>query len=352
MTTTALQTKPEVRAVRDLLSQKSVIEQIRMVAPKHLTPERITRIAMTTIQRVPKLADCTPQSLLGALMTCTQLGLEPDPVSGRAYLIPYGKECTLIVGYRGMRELALRDPAIKSIEAHAVFSGDEFDYELGTTPFLKHKPAMSDRDDKSMMAVYAIAFLTDGGFQFEVMSRAQVDAIRSRSKASGSGPWVTDYVEMSRKTVVRRLCKHLPSNSELQHAVTIDEQGETGLPQDFVDVSVTGDNGAGTQATSKTDALTQRVAASQAPAGATDPPIDPPHQDDVPARITKDFAQELRELLLTLPPADANRIKESYGVVQTALVDELTPERANNLKIEVLDAKAKAAKKGSSKAQG
>lgn len=221
-------------SVRALLARADVMEAIAKVAPKHLTPDRITRIAMTSIMRTPKLADCTPQSLLGALLTCTQLGLEPDDAGGRAYLIPYGTTCTLIIGYKGLMELARRSGDITGLEARVVYDCDAFDYQYGSDPSLTHKPKVGV-DKKNPVAVYAVARLKSGEHQFEVMDVSEVNAIRDRAK-SKSGPWSTDYTEMARKTVMRRLCKYLPSSPELSQAVTLDEQADANVTQSIAPV--------------------------------------------------------------------------------------------------------------------
>ena len=228
--------------IRQLISSPAMQMQIKMAAPKHLTADRITRIFMTSIQRTPKLADCTPQSLLGAMLTCTQLGLEPDSASQMAHLIPYKTTCTLIVGYKGLMALARRSGDISSLDARAVYVNDDFVYEFGTSPKLKHIPDLgsADRAPTDIIAVYAVAIMKDGGTQFDIMTRADVDVIMKRSQARADGPWITDWAEMARKTVMRRLCKYLPSSPELSQAVTLDEQAERGMNQniDFLDVDV------------------------------------------------------------------------------------------------------------------
>jgi recombination protein RecT len=227
----------KVDTLRDFLSLESTRNQIGMVAPKHLTVDRITRIMMTSVQRTPKLLECTQASLMGALLTCTQLGLEPDSVSGRAYLIPYKDQCTLIIGYKGLMELARRSGEIVTLEARIVYETDAFDYEYGTTASVSHKPS-AERKDAKVKAAYAVAHLKSGGVQFEVMTLAEIEQIRSKSQAANKGPWVSDWNEMARKTVMRRLCKYLPSFAELSQAVALDELAERGIPQnlDYVDV--------------------------------------------------------------------------------------------------------------------
>ena len=80
-----------------------------------------------------------------------------------------------------------------------------------------------------MAAEYAVARLKDGGYQFEVMSRAEIEQVRKKSKAGSSGPWVEHWDEMAKKTVLRRLCKLLPSSIELARAVAMDEATDAGV---------------------------------------------------------------------------------------------------------------------------
>src|SRR5690606_35183329 len=117
-------------------------------------------------------------------------------------------ECTFIPGYRGFLDLARRSGQIVSLVARAVHENDFFEYEFGLTENITHKPCMTDRG--ALIAVYAIAILKDGGHQFEVMSKSEVDEIRKQSKSQNNGPWVTHYEEMAKKTVLRRLFKWLP----------------------------------------------------------------------------------------------------------------------------------------------
>ncbi len=191
--------------------------QLARALPKHMDPDRLARIALTTLRQTPALTRCNPQSFLGALMTSAQLGLEPGPL-GEAYLVPYGDNVTFIPGYRGLIKLAWQSGQLKSIAAHTVHERDEFEYEYGLEPVLRHKPSLTDRGD--VIAVYAAAVFKDGGSAFVVMSRQDVEAIRSRSRASNNGPWKTDWDAMARKTAIRQLIRWLPLSSELHNLAT------------------------------------------------------------------------------------------------------------------------------------
>lgn len=229
--------------------------EIARCLPKHLTPERMTRIAMTELRKNPKLAECEPMSFIAAIMQASQLGLEPG-VLGSCYLIPFNNrqkgtvECTFMPGYRGFLDLARRSGQIVSLVARAVYANDTFQYEFGLKEDLIHKPAMDEPGD--LVAVYAVANLKDGGHQFDVMSRRQVDAIRNSSQGKNSDPWTKHYDEMAKKTVLRKLFKWLPCSVEMQKAVSLDEQQENGIQnikaaasEDFdMDFIIEGENSA------------------------------------------------------------------------------------------------------------
>lgn len=196
--------------------------------PKHLTADRILKTALTAINKTPKLLDCTRESLMLSIMQAAELGLEPGGALGEGYLVPYGNQCQFIPGYRGLISLARRSGQIVSIEAHVVHEKDEFSCTLGLDPTLEHTPAWDEADPGPLTRVYAVAKLKDGGVQFEVMSRAHIEAIRAKSKAGKSGPWVDHFEEMARKTVVRRLFKYLPVSVELATAMELQAGAETG----------------------------------------------------------------------------------------------------------------------------
>lgn len=213
--------------------------EIARALPRHMTPDRLARIATTVMRQNPSLGGASPQSFLGALMTCAQLGLEPGPL-GHAYLVPFknGKTNTMdvqfIPGYRGLIELARRSGQVQSVSAHVVREGDEFDYAYGLEERCHHKPNLGASG--KVTHVYAVIRYKDGGADFEVMSRGEVEAIRDRSRSSEKGPWVTDWDEMAKKTVLKRLLKRAPMSVEYQQAVVQDEQVRRDISIDALDI--------------------------------------------------------------------------------------------------------------------
>lgn len=222
--TTAI-SKPEHKAktVQDLLTAN--MGEIGKLVPKHVTPDRLLKVMVACIVKTPGLQTCTASSLVNAFKVAAELGLEPGGALGHMYLVPYGEQCTPIIGYRGLIELARRSGQLRRLEAHVVYANEPFTVVFGLEPRLKHSP-MVVGDRGGPVAVYAVAHLKDGSTQTEVMRLDEVMAIRDRSKASKNGPWVTDFTEMARKTVVRRICKYLPLSPELSRAFEMDDDND------------------------------------------------------------------------------------------------------------------------------
>lgn len=208
--------------------------EIARALPRHMNPDRMARIAVTVLRQTPKLAQCTPESFLGALMTCSQLGLEPGPL-GHAYLVPYKREVTFIPGYRGLVDLAYRSGQVATVKAQVVYEADEFDFEEGLDAYLKHKRSRA-ADPGQVIWVYALVKLKDGASNFVVMTVAEVEKIRKRSMAANNGPWVTDWEAMAKKTALKQLSKWMPLSPEFNQAVNHDGSVRTDAISDLVDV--------------------------------------------------------------------------------------------------------------------
>lgn len=207
---------------------KAMEPAIKKALPSVITPERFTRMVLSALSTTPKLADCSPQSFLAAMMTAAQLGVEPNTALGQAYLLPYrnhgNMECQFQLGYKGLIDLAYRSGEVSVIQAHTVYENDVFEYELGMDPKLRHVPAKSDRGEA--VAYYAMFKTKDGGYGFEVMS---VDDVQrhaqrySKSYGSGSSPWRSNFDEMAKKTVLKRALKYAPLKSDFVRGVAQDE---------------------------------------------------------------------------------------------------------------------------------
>ena len=212
---TQLATDKKPQTLRGLIT--TMQPQFQLALPKHLTAERFTRVAITALTRTPKLQECTPESFMRCLLDLSALGIEPD--GRRAHLIPYGKECTLVLDYKGIAELVMRSGLVASIHADKVCENDDFEVNRGT--IVCHRIDYK-RPRGAAYAYYVLISFKDGSEKSEVMTKDEVEAIRKRSRASGSGPWVTDFDEMGKKTVFRRASKWLPLSPEIRDAMEKD----------------------------------------------------------------------------------------------------------------------------------
>jgi len=208
----------ELSTLKQTLTSDKMREQFAAALPKHLTPERFTRIAITALTRTPKLVECTQASLMRCLLDLSSLGLEPD--GRRAHLIPYKDQCTLIIDWKGLAELAMRSGIIAKLHADTICENDDFAYDLGeiTRHVVNWKAPRG-----AMYAAYAMAVTKDGSKFCAVMTKDEIDAVRQRSRSSNNGPWVTDYNEMAKKTAFRRLSKWLPLSAEFRDALDKDQ---------------------------------------------------------------------------------------------------------------------------------
>lgn len=218
---------------------KKMEGEIAKALPSAMTPERFSRIVLSALSNNPKLAETTPQSFLGAMMTAAQLGVEPNTPLGHAYLIPYRNkgvlECQFQLGYKGLIDLAYRSGEVSVIQAHTVCENDTFEYALGLEPKLNHVPARKDRGEPIFF--YAVFHLKDGGYGFEVMSMDDVRSHAKRySKSYSNGPWQTNFEEMAEKTVLKRTLKYAPLKSDFVRAVAQDETIKREISEDMFSV--------------------------------------------------------------------------------------------------------------------
>jgi recombination protein RecT len=232
------QTAPEKKTMQQYI--KSMEGEIAKALPSVITPERFTRIVLSAISVNPKLGSCTPASFLGAMMTSAQLGLEVNTPLGQAYVLPYMNKGTLEaqfqLGYKGLIDLAYRSGEVEVIQAHVVYENDEFACEYGLDPKLTHKPADKDRGEP--IKVYAVFKTKSGGYGFEVMSMDDVRKHAAKySKAYGSNfsPWKTNFEEMAKKTVLKRVLKYAPLKSDFVKAAVQDEVIKRDLTADMYD---------------------------------------------------------------------------------------------------------------------
>lgn len=204
-------------------------KQFATALPKHINSDRFVRIAITTIRQNPKLAKCSQESLLGALMVSAQLGLEPGTL-GQCYLIPFENkkagtvECQFQIGYKGLIELLRRSGQLSDIYSYTVYENDDFNIEYGLSRTLTHKPNFTDRGE--IKGFYAVAILKDGAKAFEYMTKDEVvkHEEKYRKGSYKNDVWNKNFEEMAQKTVVKKLLKWLPVSVEFLEMANKDEK--------------------------------------------------------------------------------------------------------------------------------
>lgn len=223
---------------------------LKAVLPKHIDPDRVIKIAMNVYLNKPELQSCTPLSMIRATLQAAELGLEPSPLLGEAWFIPFKNtkkvkdgnvfkdvkvdEVQLIPGYVGLVKLAKQTGEVADVYAVAVDECESepeyFQVFEGTERRIHHVRRTAERTG-NLFAVYAVVKFKDGTNHFEVLSKSEVDAVRKRSKSADSGPWVTDYVEMAKKTAIKRALKTVPKSPEkpqLAQAIATDNAADIG----------------------------------------------------------------------------------------------------------------------------
>lgn len=209
-------------------------QQIANALPKHMSPDRMVRLATTALSQNRQLQECDAKSIFGAVVTASQLGLEPG-VLGQCYLIPYGKQCTFVPGWRGLADLVARGGRA-SVWTGAVFEGDEFDYALGDSPYVTHKPC-GENDPDLMLYVYAVGRIKGAQWPIiEVWPAKRVWTHRDRYNKVGRKHYSFEHPEMyARKVVLLQVLKYLPMSIELTAAVELSERQESGAVAASID---------------------------------------------------------------------------------------------------------------------
>ena len=237
--------KTKAEKIADLQSYlQARVPNLKAIAARHISPDRLIKVLITAVSRVPDLLDCTPTSLFLALMQAADLGLEPNTPLQLAAIVPFAKkgqrqkEAQLLPMYRGLIRLALQSGEVVSIMPRVVYEKDTFEIAYGTNERIDHKPHIG-LNPGAAVGYYAIATMKDGTRTFDFMTRARVETIKARSQggSSESSPWSTDFDEMGLKSSVKHLCKYLSLSSEKFAAATAhDDRASAGEAPDYSDI--------------------------------------------------------------------------------------------------------------------
>ena len=193
-----------------------------------LNHDRMIRVALTACSVQPKLLECNQESVALSLLSAAQAGLEPDGYHG--HLVPYKQTCQFIPDYKGLIQLALQNGVV--IDAYAVYEQDEFEYELGTNPHIRHVPH-EGQDRGKLRCAYAVATFPNGRTKFVVATQSDIEKRRKASASSShkDSPWSMWYEEMAMKTAVKMLMKFVPRNPRMTAAVMQSDMADIGVQQ-------------------------------------------------------------------------------------------------------------------------
>lgn len=219
--------------ISDLLGKYR--SSIAQVLPKHLNADRMIQICTTLIAKNPDIANCTTASIIGAVTQASILGFKPVAALGHCYFVPYNnkqadgsyaKEVQFMIGYKGFIDLCRRSGELKTIHAACVYEGDQFSYQLGLYPELKHVPSAPIESVEKLTHAYAVAHYKDGGYNFVVLKKPQIESLRLRNRSQKNyinGAWKSDYDKMSMAKAIKQLATFMPLSEETQLAVQSDE---------------------------------------------------------------------------------------------------------------------------------
>lgn len=316
--------RDQMETVRDLLKQYQPQLTAALPIHKKRDAERMARIVLTEIARNPRLLECSPQSLMGAILQAAAFGLEPG-IMGDCWLIPYHNrkknttDCQFQLGYKGLLKLCRRSGEIGSVQARVVHEKDTFEYAFGLKPKLEHVPSASEEAGE-VRYIYAVIHLKDGTAMFDVWTKGQIDAHRKRySQSPDSGPWMTAWDEMAKKTVLLRVCKLAPASVELQTAIALDELAEVGEPQDLAALVEPDAPATPGKLDKLTDELKKNGEQSSAagsvpgggdpPKGETQAPASPPAAETSRSAVAERAGTTTEPGKETTPPATAGKAK-------------------------------------------
>jgi recombination protein RecT len=239
-------TKTTLGGLHQLLEKYK--DQIAHALPKHLTPERMIRVALTAVSQNPKLLECKAATICGSIVQASILGLEPSSVLGECFLVSFwnkranqgkgARECQLIVGYHGKIKLVSNTGELLGLNAKPVHVHDEFEFDDGLEPFVRHKyHHLEDRGP--VYGYWAGAALKSGFKRIDFARTKEIEQHRDRFAMTRDrndqifGVWIEHFDAMALKTMIHRVCKLLPKSAEAQTAWQLDERADAGLPQKF-----------------------------------------------------------------------------------------------------------------------
>jgi len=205
----------DAAAVKWIEAWKQAIVQ---ALPDHVGGGQFLQSCYHYLRENPKLMRCS-DALPGAILKVAETGLQ---LGERVYMIPYGRDISVQIDYAGLVDLAMRSGQLKDIAAHEIHEHDYFEFEMGTSPSVAHKPPPFPQGRGAVIGYYAVARLISGG----ILAPAPwtVEKMRAHRKRFSKGqPWTVEFEDRyGRKSVLREICRLLPRSTALSHAFHAD----------------------------------------------------------------------------------------------------------------------------------
>jgi len=274
---------PAVQEVRGAIEKMA--PQFKAALPAHVSVDKFVRVTLTAVQTNPQLLEADRRTLFAAATKAAQMGLLPDGREGA--IVTFKNQAQWMPMVAGIMKLVRNSGEISTWSVQAVYENDNFDFCLGDEEHITHKPALANRG--KLIAVYSIVTMKDGEKSREVMSVEDVNQIRARSRSGQSGPWVSDFAEMAKKTVVRRHSKRLPLSTDIDGMIKEDD--ELFMPEQPAQPAQEAPQAAETTSAARRPSRLQKVADQAPEAGAqadADGVIDVPHTEVHPGENEAD----------------------------------------------------------------
>lgn len=238
---------PSKELITTLTTQLSSYEKkvLPDLLEKHgISPAQFVQVVLSEVKKNEKLMQAfkeNPASVFASVLAGAEIGLMPSDLIGEFYLIPrsmkgadgkYRMTATPMVGYKGLVSILLRSGDVTRVHSEVVYEGDEFAPTYGLEPNIVHKPNFSaPRTSNKITHIYAVAKFRNGEYQFVVLTRREVEAIRDMSKNSNS-LYFNDKSDpnnwMAKKAALIQLSKMLPKDYYSKKAISIDQSVEGG----------------------------------------------------------------------------------------------------------------------------
>lgn len=218
-----INTAANTNNLKDFINKNKT--KIIEVMPKFINQDLFFRTIFIAITKDPKLAQCTTESFLCAMLDAAAMGVIPNSPSKEAYIVPYTddrdrtkKKATFQLSYKGIINITYRNPIVKDITVSEVCENDKFRCVYGDDNhrMLYHEiPTMTPRG--KVIGYYAEVRMRNGGDVFRYKSKEDIERFakeKSPMYRYGSGPWRTDFDAMAKKTILKDVLKIIPSGSE------------------------------------------------------------------------------------------------------------------------------------------